>query len=104
MALRIMPLECLPKGTIRREQLKAEMERAKTNPASAPTHFLCRTCCQSTPVTEVGRRHASGWAECKACYAKTKANVAADARRRKGKTRRGARKIRPAHLPLWMFS
>ena len=104
MALRIMPLECLPKGTIRRERLKAEMERARANPDAVPTHFLCRTCCRSTPVTEVGRRYASGQADCKACDVKTKANVAAEARRQKSKKRRSPPKYRPWQLPPWMFS
>lgn len=112
MALKITPIESLPKGTIKREQMRAEIERAKADPAAKPTFFQCRCCGHNTPLTEVGRRRANGSLDCKACCEKATAIKNGTYRDRgatiesRQRSRNNAAKKSYANgkLPKWMFS
>lgn len=96
MTLKIIPLESLAKGTMKREALKKEIAAYKANPAGKYKYVACVDCLKDTPISEIGRRYANGSAACKACCEKVK-------RKRKA-PRRSEHSYRRPKLPGWMFS
>lgn len=122
MALKIL-MEEVPKGTIAREKLAADIARAKADPNWKPNPFICKACGNTTPLSEVGHRYANGTAVCKACHEVTTAKVNGTWRgfswdKKTGKkisictidsVRRSSRKATAkkyvqGKLPKWMFS